>query len=245
MSKYTTGEMAKLCGVSVRTVQFYDTKGLLPPSELTEGGRRLYTDSDLSELRLICTLKDLGCSLDSIKGVLKSELRGKVLTLLLDEQTKQLADEINIRKKQIDAIKVIKESIRTDTESPVNLTSGIDTIMKNNKEEKRLTVKMQVAGVMLGAAQWGTLMWWIFRGDWLPFAIAMPLVLIGVAIILQITKKINACICPKCNSTFWPPIRQYFFAGSSHSKVRKFTCTVCGNRDYCVEVYAKKKSVKE
>ena len=47
MSKYTTGELAKLCGVSVRTVQFYDTKGLLPPSELSEGGRRLYSDDDL------------------------------------------------------------------------------------------------------------------------------------------------------------------------------------------------------
>ena len=28
MSKYTTGEMAKLCGVSVRTVQYYDTRNI-------------------------------------------------------------------------------------------------------------------------------------------------------------------------------------------------------------------------
>ena len=34
MSKYTTGEMAKLCNVTVRAVQFYDTKGLLIPSDL-------------------------------------------------------------------------------------------------------------------------------------------------------------------------------------------------------------------
>lgn len=38
MSKYTTGEIAKLCGVSVRTVQYYDTRNILTPSELTEGG---------------------------------------------------------------------------------------------------------------------------------------------------------------------------------------------------------------
>ena len=245
MSKYTTGEMAKLCNVSVRTVQFYDAKGLLPPSELTEGGRRLYTDADLSELKLICTLKALGCSLDAIKGVLESELRGKVLALLLDEQTKQLTDEINKRKEQLDVIKVIRDSLSADVAIPVKLTDGIDTIMKNEKEGKKLHRKMLFWGIVLGVAQWGTLMWWIFRGEWLPFAIAMPLVIIGVVILLQITKRVNACICPKCNATFWPPIRQYFFAGSSHSKVRKFTCTVCGNRDYCVEVYAKKKSVKE
>jgi len=38
MSNYTTGEMAKLCNVSVRTVQFYDHRGVLHPSSETEGG---------------------------------------------------------------------------------------------------------------------------------------------------------------------------------------------------------------
>ena len=46
MSKYTTGEMAKLCGVTVRTVQYYDTRGILIPSEISEGGRRLYSEDD-------------------------------------------------------------------------------------------------------------------------------------------------------------------------------------------------------
>ena len=47
MSKYTTGELAKLCGVTVRTVQYYDARGILIPSELSEGGRRLYSEDDL------------------------------------------------------------------------------------------------------------------------------------------------------------------------------------------------------
>ena len=52
MSQYTTGEMAKACGVTVRTVQFYDQKGILIPSALSEGGRRLYSEDDLR--RWIC-----------------------------------------------------------------------------------------------------------------------------------------------------------------------------------------------
>ena len=40
MSKYTTGELARLCGVTVRTVQYYDTRGILIPSALTEGSIR-------------------------------------------------------------------------------------------------------------------------------------------------------------------------------------------------------------
>ena len=58
MSKYTTGEIAKLCGVSVRTVQYYDERGILIPSELSEGGRRLYSEDDYkkvsSTLQLPC-----------------------------------------------------------------------------------------------------------------------------------------------------------------------------------------------
>lgn len=34
MSKYTTGELAKLCDVSVRTVQYYDTRGIWVPSNM-------------------------------------------------------------------------------------------------------------------------------------------------------------------------------------------------------------------
>lgn len=42
---YTTGDLAKLAGVSVRTVQYYDKRGILSPSDLTEGGRRIYGES--------------------------------------------------------------------------------------------------------------------------------------------------------------------------------------------------------
>ena len=56
MSKYTTGEIAKLCGVSVRTVQYYDERGILIPSELSEGGRRLYSEDDYKKLKIICFL---------------------------------------------------------------------------------------------------------------------------------------------------------------------------------------------
>lgn len=71
MLKYTTGELAKLCNVSVRTVQFYDTKNLLKPSEISEGGRRLYTEADVKKLSFICLLKTLGLNLEAIKQILE------------------------------------------------------------------------------------------------------------------------------------------------------------------------------
>ena len=70
MSKYTTGELAKLCGTTVRTVQYYDSRGILVPSELSEGGRRLYSESDLQKMKIICFLKDLGLPLKAISQIL-------------------------------------------------------------------------------------------------------------------------------------------------------------------------------
>ena len=63
---YSTGELAALCGVSVRTVQYYDEKDLLPPSGLSEGGRRIYTEADAAKLRRIMVLKSLGLKLSLI-----------------------------------------------------------------------------------------------------------------------------------------------------------------------------------
>lgn len=80
MSKYTTGEIAKLCGVSVRTVQYYDSRNILIPSELSEGGRRLYSEQDLKRMKIICFLRDAGISINSI-GELLSEDNPAVLFL--------------------------------------------------------------------------------------------------------------------------------------------------------------------
>ena len=48
----TVNEVSKLTGVSIRTLQYYDTIGLLKPIEYTESGYRLYDDTSL-ELSLI------------------------------------------------------------------------------------------------------------------------------------------------------------------------------------------------
>ena len=53
MQKYTTGDVAKLCGVSVRTVQYYDNRGIVCPSELSEGGRRLYSEGDIAKMKTV------------------------------------------------------------------------------------------------------------------------------------------------------------------------------------------------
>ncbi len=66
----TVNEVSKLTGVSIRTLQYYDTIGLLPPTEYTEAGYRLYDDIALERLQQILLFKELEFSLKEIKDII-------------------------------------------------------------------------------------------------------------------------------------------------------------------------------
>jgi len=237
MSKYTTGEMAKLCNVSVRTVQFYDTKGVLHPSDLTEGGRRLYTDNDLTKLRLICTLKAIGLSLDLIKGILESESPGKVLTFLLDEQIKLLGGEIKERQKQLEAINVIKERIQDKTAIPVNSIADIEHIMEKNKKVRKKFKKLVLIASILSIPQLAFIALWIAKGNWIPFVAWFPIQTLFGILLAKHHFKDAAFICAECNSVFKPTFG-VVMKTSGTIKARWLTCTNCGHAGYCVETIA-------
>ena len=236
MSKYTTGELAKSCNVSVRTVQFYDTKGLLPPSELTDGGRRLYTENDLIKLRLICMLKSLGLSLDSIQGILESEAPAKVLNLLLDEQAKRISGEIEECQKQIAAIKIVKDSIKNMDAIPVNSIQDIGHMMENRKKLRKLHATCIGIGVPFQLMFNGSIVLWIMKGLWIPFVVITPIYALVCVLIVKALHQKTRYICPECNATFHPLLRNTM--RTSGWKVRWLTCTECGHEGYCVEVYA-------
>ena len=65
--KMTTGEIAKKVGISQKAVRLYDEKGLLKPSEYSEGNYRLYDKEALLVLEKIIALKQVGFSLEEIK----------------------------------------------------------------------------------------------------------------------------------------------------------------------------------
>ena len=58
-------EFARLCGVSVRTLQYYDSVGILKPTEVSEKGYRLYDEDSVSDMRKILRYKRLGFSLNA------------------------------------------------------------------------------------------------------------------------------------------------------------------------------------
>jgi len=235
--------MAKLCNVSVRTVQYYDTKGILHPSALTEGGRRIYNDDDLHKFRLICTLKTIGLSLKSIKSVLESELSVEILTILLDEQVKLLADEIHKRQNQLEMINIIKESIQDKAIIPKNTLLDIEDIMEKKntvRNKKKLTLIYIGVGI---AATSGLLfmMWLVASRIWWGLVVYISVAIISL-LISAFHLKDNGFICPKCNAVFKPSLKRAFFSIGDY-KVRLLTCPECGHRDWCV--LRKKEQMRE
>lgn len=66
------GELAERTGLSIRTLRHYDQIGLLAPTGRSEGGFRLYTESDYDRLMLIRRMKPLGYSLDQMGDLLRA-----------------------------------------------------------------------------------------------------------------------------------------------------------------------------
>lgn len=107
----TAGAVAKKMGVTVRTLQHYDKAGLLSPSALSEGGRRLYTDKDIIKLHQILSLKHLGFSLDDIRDRLIPLDTPADVAQVLSEQAAVVREKIAGLTESLSRIEALKTEV--------------------------------------------------------------------------------------------------------------------------------------
>jgi DNA-binding transcriptional MerR regulator len=69
MMVYSVKQLARLAGVSVRTLHYYDHIGLLKPSSYGENGYRYYDESSVILLQQILFFRELGFALDEIRTI--------------------------------------------------------------------------------------------------------------------------------------------------------------------------------
>lgn len=252
---YSTGELAQACGVTVRTVQYYDEKSLLSPSAHTEGGRRLYSEADAARLRRILLLKSLGLRLADIRSVLASDVSTTVLRDILEAQDARLAAELQERSLARQRIATMIASLDATGELPAQTIPDMEAIMQNatapttnttpqpaperpsmwKSELAPLYKTMLVVGIAIDLVQVAAIVWWVTTGDWRPFAIVMPLAVAAAALLVRAYRAHTAYLCPHCRRAFVPRAAEWFFARHTPT-TRRVTCTHCHTKDWCAEV---------
>ena len=113
MQHYSVKKLAKVSGVSVRTLHHYDAIGLLKPLVRTEARYRLYGESELLRLQQILFYRELGFTLKEIAKILDA--------------------------KDYDVVKALKshrQSIDSEIDRMKTLQRTIDTTIKNLKKKK-------------------------------------------------------------------------------------------------------------
>jgi DNA-binding transcriptional MerR regulator len=65
----STGDLARVCGTTVRTVRFYEESGLLAPLTRSDGGHRMYRGDAPERLQLVMDLREAGLSLQEVRDL--------------------------------------------------------------------------------------------------------------------------------------------------------------------------------
>ena len=244
MSKYTTGEIAKLCNVSIRTVQYYDNRGILIPSEISNGGRRLYTEQDLNRMKIICFLREAGFSLNNISQLLSEGNSGKVISSLLCHQKQEIETEIAESQKKLNILKDICKNLKTTDYFDFASIGDIAHIIKNKENLKKVHTVLLSTAIPFGIVEWTSIILWVIQGIWWPFALYSVLILPYIFWIFNYYWKHVSYICPQCHTIFKPGKKEAFFARHT-ATTRKLTCPCCNHKSFCVETCFEKKDTSK
>lgn len=147
---YTTGAFAKRARVTIRTIRYYDKRGILKPSYRGENGYRMYTDEDFARLQKILALKYLGFSLEEIIALTISEDKVDIsqsLQMQKELVSKRIRHLEMMEKALGETAEVLKESKKTDWNQILNLihmTSMEHAMIDHYKNTVNLDVRIEL-----------------------------------------------------------------------------------------------------
>jgi DNA-binding transcriptional MerR regulator len=118
------GAVARISGVPIKTIRYYEELGLLKASGRTEGGFRLFDSDVLSRLHFIKRAQSLGLSLSEIKDFLSVHDQGD---LPCDHIKARLQDKLVAITKQIQELQIFKQELE-------NILSGWEEVTENSEK---------------------------------------------------------------------------------------------------------------
>ncbi|MFD0590103.1 MerR family transcriptional regulator [Paenibacillus sp. GCM10027627] len=147
-TKYGIGQFAKLTGLSIRTLHYYDQIGLLKAKKDIRSGHRYYDRNDIVIIQKIVTLKFLGYSLEQIIPLIEQPQFNTDLLETLHEQRRELEaqkEKIETALKSINrAVYILEESKEVESSLLINIIRTIHT-----EKEQREWMEQYVTPEML------------------------------------------------------------------------------------------------
>lgn len=132
---WKVGELAKITGVSVRTLHHYEAIGLLMPAMRSEGGHRCYTEAEVERLQRIVSLRELGFSLEDIGRCLDTP--GYALAAVVALHLERLGEQIARQQVLHQRLSRLHECLQEGEAVPV--TQLLETMEAITMIEKYLT----------------------------------------------------------------------------------------------------------
>lgn len=138
---YSSGEFARMAGVTLRTIRYYDKQNILKPSLVSEAGARFYTEEDFARLQQILLLKYLGFSLDDIREMTIDDVDYHFLLNSLGIQLKLVKDRLEqmqlVEQAIQDTMDVIQTERTVDWSNMLNLIhlTGMEKSLKNQYQD--------------------------------------------------------------------------------------------------------------
>ena len=158
---YTAGELAKLTGVSYKTIRHYQKIGLLKPDGYTEGGYRLFRKESVEILQRIIMLKYLNFSLEEIKEILEKEDTKETFS----KQEKMLRAQMQHLEQVLSAVEKM-QNVSEDEQWEqmlriIRMTQQKEEIIRQYLEQDNLQKRINIHSYSTSKIDWFQ---WVFDG---------------------------------------------------------------------------------
>src|SRR5437870_343775 len=105
MKTLRTSQVARLAGVNVETLRFYERKGILPEPPRRESGYREFPPDAVALVRFVKRAQELGFSLREIKGMLELRDSPRATCAEVREIAQQKVGEIEAKIRDLEAMR--------------------------------------------------------------------------------------------------------------------------------------------
>lgn len=116
--EYTVKQLAKIAGISARTIRYYDEVGLLKPARISSSGYRIYGSREVDRLQQILFYRELEFPVDKIKEIIDSPDFDEIAAL--NSHKEQLINKRN----QLDLLIKNVEKTILNKERGINMTDN-------------------------------------------------------------------------------------------------------------------------